>query len=436
MKTPDSTAVTPSASTSLPTGGTMANHAVTTGPRSSATENAAPWTGTVLRWGIVAGGAGALLTLLGATMDPRRAAAAYLVAFASALAIALGALAMLMIGHVVRATWFVVLRRSCEDVTAVLPWLALLSIPVFVAIPLLYPWGGSPTGLSAADMARLAAREPWFDIPFVIGRAILYFAIWMGLSMALRRWSLKQDQTVDETEALRLSNRQRVTSAVGLTPYAFAVTFAAFDWLMSLSVEFYSTVYGLEYWSGGLVAALALLAVMLVPLGRVEGPAAPEGAATAEHSHALGKLLLTFVIFWAYMIFSQLIVIWSADLPAEGVFYVSRFHGWWGAAGIAVVVGNFVVPFLLLLLRDVKRYPRVLALLGVWLLVFHWLDVQWLVMPSLYAQAFPIHWLDLTAIAAVWGSCAAILALRSRGHAPVPAGDPRLAASVQYQPDS
>lgn len=369
-------------------------------------------------------------------MDPRRAAAAYLVAFASALAIVLGALAMLMIGHVVRATWFVVLRRSCEDVTAVLPWLAVLIVPVFIAIPLLYPWGGSAVGLSAADSARLIAREPWFDIRFVIGRAVLYFAIWLGLSMALRHWSLRQDQAADEAEALRLSNRQRATSAVGLTPYAFAVTFAAFDWLMSLSVEFYSTVYGLEYWSGGLVAALALLAVMMVPLRRVEGPAAPEGAATAEHSHALGKLLLTFVIFWAYMIFSQLIVIWSADLPAEAVFYVSRFHGWWGVAGMAVVVGNFVVPFLLLLLRDVKRYPRVLALLGVWLLVFHWLDVQWLVMPSLYPQGFPIHWMDLTAIAAVWGSCAAMLALRHRGHAAVPTGDPRLAASVRYAPDS
>lgn len=432
MKTPVGSTV----SASSEPGDTMTSHAASAAPQPGTLQTAAPWTAQVLRWGLVAGGAGALLTLLGVTMDPRRAAAAYLVAYTSALAIVLGALAMLMIGHVVRATWFVVLRRSCEDVSAVLPWLALLIIPVFVAIPLLYPWGGSATGLSAADSARLAAREPWFNISFVIGRAVLYFAIWMGLSMALRHWSLRQDHAATDAEALTLSNRQRVTSAVGLTPYAFAVTFAAFDWLMSLSVEFYSTVYGLEYWSGGLVAALALLAVMLVPLGKVEGPAAPEGAATAEHSHALGKLLLTFVIFWAYMIFSQLIVIWSADLPAEAVFYASRFQGWWAVAGIAVVVGNFVVPFLLLLLRDVKRYPRVLAMLGVWLLVFHWLDVQWLVMPSLYPEGFPIHWLDLTAIAAVWGSCAAMLALRHRGHAPVPAGDPRLAASVVYQPDS
>ncbi len=434
MRTPAGTSATPP--TSPASSSPLDGHEATVRERWGTPPTAPPWTVPVLRWGLVAAGAGTLLMLLGVVMEPERTAAAYLVAFSGALAIALGALAMLMIGHVVRATWFVVLRRSCEDVTAVLPWLAVLALPVFIAIPLLYPWGGSTAELSMADAARLAAREPWLDVPFVVARAVLYFAIWLGLSLALRRWSLRQDHAASEAETLALSHKQRVTSAVGLTPYAFAVTFFAFDWLMSLSVEFYSTVYGLEYWSGGLVAALALLAVMLVPLARVEGPAAPDGAATAEHSHALGKLLLTFVIFWAYMIFSQLIVIWSADLPAEAVFYAPRFQGWWAVAGVAVVVGNFAVPFLLLLLRDVKRYPRVLALLGVWLLVFHWLDVQWLVMPSLYPDGFPIHWLDLAAVAAVWGSCGAVLALRHRGHAVVPAGDPRFAASVRYQPDS
>ena len=362
----------------------------------------------VLRWSLLIGVPGIVVLVLAAFVSPQRTATTWLAAVTAALGVALGALGMRLIAGVVRATWFTPLRDTCERVAATAPLFVVLLVPVFLVLPLLYPWAGSLTVLEPQEAARVIARRPWLTEPFVIGRAVVYLAVWCVLALLLRRWSREQRRETDPRRREQLEARQKVLCAAGLPLYALTITFAAFDWLMPLSVDWYSTIFGVYYWAGGFVAALALLAVLL-PRWREPEKAQPS---VVEQSHALGKLLLTFIVFWGYIGFSQLLVVWIADLPSEAAFYAPRLSGWWGATGVLLLLGHFALPLLALLLRPVKRHPRVLAAIGGLLLAMHWLDVEWLVVPSHFPNSGPVHWIDLAALAAVGGIAAAYFAWR------------------------
>ena len=378
---------------------------------------------------LVAIGAGAVLCVLGVIFQPRRVVAAYLVAYVAVLAVVLGALAMIMIGRLTAATWFVALRRQAEQVAATLPMLAVLFIPVLVASRWLYPW------VSPEDpilRAAVQAKSAYLNVPFFVVRAVIYWAVWITLATVLHRASLKQDH--DDNE--RIEHRLRVASAIGIVAFALTVTFAAFDWMMSLAPTWYSTIYGVDYFAGAMVGGLALIAV-LVERGRRRGEL--PAAIGADHLHALAKLLLTFVLFWAYSGFSQFIVIWSAEIPVEAGWYVVRTRGGWSALGIVLILGHFAIPFLALLVLAVKRRPALVAALGVWLLVMHYLDCYWMVMPDAAARASwtPFGFLlDAGALCFIGG--VTVLAWRRvRGAEPaIPRGDPELAASLEYSTSS
>ena len=263
---------------------------------------------------------GLALCLRGAFTDSRRAAAAYLVAYLAGLSVALGALAMIMIARLTAATWFVALRRQAEQIAATLPAFGVLFLPVLFAGRILYPWATPAVSPELAEALR--AKSAYLNLPFFIVRAIVYWAVWIGFQHALRRSSRAQD-TADSP---RLERRMRVLCAIGIIAVGLTMTFAAFDWMMSLSPTWYSTVFGVDFFAGAMVGALALLAV-LVARGRRRGEL-PDTIGV-EHMHALAKLLLTFVLFWVYIGFSQFIVIWSAEIPAETTWYVARTRGGW-----------------------------------------------------------------------------------------------------------
>ena len=363
----------------------------------------------VLRWSFVAAAIGGVVLAVGALVDPQRAATAYLAAVTAVLGVVLGALGMRLIAGVVQATWFTPLRDACERVAATLPLFVLLLAPIFFVLPLLYPWAGPLSALDPDAAARVVLRRSWLTTPFVIGRAVVYVAVWCTLALLLQRWSRAQGEEQDVHRRALLERRQRALCAAGLPLYAVTITFAAFDWLMPLSVDWYSTIFGVYYWAGGFVAALALLAVLLPRWREPPGVQPP----VVEQAHALGKLLLTFIVFWGYIAFSQLLVVWIADLPSEASFYAPRLAGWWGAAGVVLLVGHFALPLLALLLRPVKRHPRLLAATGVLLLAMHWLDVEWLVLPAHFPASLPLHWIDLAALAAVGGIGAGYFAWRN-----------------------
>jgi hypothetical protein len=378
----------------------------------------------VLTWSLAIGVAGAVAFAIGVAVDPAQAYFSYLTAYIFAAGIVLGSLSLLMIEHLIGASWFVALRRAAESIAATLPLLLLLFIPVAIGAGWLYPWT-DPAALDAHARTVVQGKRAYLNMPFFLVRAGIYFSCWIVMAELLRRWSLRQD---DDRDA-RWTSKQYSLSAPGVIVFAFTLTFAAFDWIMSLAPTWFSTIFGVQIFAGGMVGSLALLAVMAAN----PDPDDPLAATvTPEHLSAVGKMVFTFVIFWAYATFVQLLIIWIADVPEEVSWYVPRLAGSWLWLGLFVAVGHFAIPFFLLLSYELKRRARVLVRLGGWLLAMHYLEMYWIVMPQRRpATALP-HWLDLGALAMVAGLTVACAAWRSRGHAALPIGDPALAASLEY----
>lgn len=375
--------------------------------------------------GLGLGVAGLLLCGLGLVVEPRQTYASYLAAYATGLSLGLGALSLVMISHVTGARWFVALRRLTEGVAATLPFFAVLFLPLLFGLQELYPWIPPLEALGSRVRESVEAKRAYLNVPFFLVRAAIYFGVWSALSLCLHRWSIRQDREA----SVDFSRRQRALSAGGLPALALTLSFAAFDWLMSLSPAWSSPIYGVYYFAGAVVGALALLAVLALAFERA---GLLTDVVAAEHYHALGKLLLTFVLFWTYIAFSQFFIVWIANVPAEVSWYLPRTRGSWGALALLLVLGHFALPFLLLLPRDAKRSPVVLASLGCWLLVMHYVDIYWLVLPELHGAGVRPHWLDLAALAAVGGLALAYGAWQLRGHPLVARGDPDLEPSLGH----
>lgn len=367
---------------------------------------------------------GLALVGLGAVFDARRALFSYLVAFAWLLSMQLGALILLLIAHVTNARWMVVVRRLLEGMAGTLPLTAVLFVPIALGVGHLYPWV-HPHGLEEHARHIVEHKARYLNVPFFLGRAVFYFAVWLVLALLLWRWSIARDRGAAPPE----TTRERILSAGGLPAVALTLTFAAFDWMMSLEPTWFSTAYGVYVFAGGFIAAIATLTIAAHLAGRAGLLA---DLVRGSHWHALGRMMLAFTIFWAYIGYFQAFIIYMANKPEEAPFYVARLTGRWSAVGTVLLLGHFVLPFLVLLLRDLKFRPALLASVAAWIVGMHFLDVYWLVLPA-YAPGFQPHPLDLAALVGIGGAGVAFAAFCLRGHALVPARDPRLAASVTYR---
>ena len=400
----------------------------TTTASAPSTTNLQPFAGG--RSWIVGGGLGGLallaLTFAGASVDPRQAMFSYLVAFVYWTGIGLGGLVLLMIMHAVKAKWVTVLRRSIETITLVLPLMAILFIPVAVGMKQLYIWVDPPADMGREALRLLANKHAYLNVTAFIVRTIVYFVLVIFLSQRLYGWSTRQDRTGE----VQLTQRQRSLGAGGLPFIALAFSFAAFDWMMSLNPLWYSTIFGVYYFAGSFVSVLSLLAVGS-DLARGKGQFAD--FLNAEHTHNIGKLMLAFTCFWAYIGFSQLMLIWIANLPEEVPFYMVRFKAEWAWVGVFLIVGHFFVPFGALLSRWLKRDRRWLAAVGVWILLVHYLDIYWLVMPTLHPDGFSLHWTSITAFVGMGLLAVAFVLWRARGRFTVPVRDPFLGDSLRYK---
>jgi len=364
---------------------------------------------------------------------------AYLTAFASVAATALGALIFLMIGYVVRASWSVVLRRLNEAIASVFPLLAVLFVPIALGLSDLYPWV-NPSGFSRHDLLLLLHKSAYLNRPFFILRSVVYLAFWTFAALWLIRASLRRDSAPPRPE--RATNEQedededevhgveRRFSAALLPLVALTLTFASFDWLMSLQPLWLSTLFGVYYFAGGFVASLGLLAALAYVAQR-----APGGSSVIRpaHFHALGRLMLGFTVFWAYCAFFQALLIQIADKPSEVGFYVQRLGPGWRVVSALLAVVRFVVPFALLLPRGIKFRPRAMALVGLLLVAGEYLDVLWLVSPTRQQPHAVIDLWQVAAVVAVTASCVAYSVWRLRGQSWTPVQDPKLAASIAYR---
>jgi len=372
---------------------------------------------------LVAGVVGFVLIAIGYVRTPGQFYHSYLIAFMFVLGLSLGSLALLMLQHLTGGHWGIVIRRPLEAATRSLPFVAVLFLPIALGMKYLYKeWLEAP---KTGEGALSHLQQSYLTTNAFLARAVIYFFIWLLLVFIFDRWSKRQD--VDrEDRALR--RHLKMMAGPGIILYVFVMSFAAIDWVMSLSPHWASTIYGFLFVVGQLISAMSLMIAIVVLLSRSEPLA---GVIQDRHLHDLGKLLLAFVMLWAYFGFSQLLIIWSGNLPEEITFYRTRLYGGWGVVAVIVLVFHFFVPFFLLLSRDLKRNANLLPKVAIWLILMRLVDLFWLTRPEFTSNAMP-NWLDLAAPLALGGLWLFFFAFNLKRQPLLPLGDPKLAEAIEH----
>jgi hypothetical protein len=364
---------------------------------------------------LMAGGVGLAVSLVGLFFNPTQFLQSYLMAYMFVLGIALGCLALGMVHQLSGGAWGVVIRRPIGAAARTLPLLTLLFLPIALGMRHLYVW--TDASLVAHDDV-LQHKHVYLNVPFFLIRAAIYFAVWNALSYFLNAWSLEQDETGDP----RIARRMQRLSAGGLLAYGLTITFASFDWLMSLEPHWFSTIYGVLILGGQGLSALAFLIAVLVWLSRrppLDDIIAP------EHFHDLGNLMLAFVMLWAYFAFSQYLIIWSGNLPEEIAWYLHRLQTGWRFVGLSLVLFHFVAPFCLLLSRAVKREAQMIVKVALGVLIVRLVDLFWLIAPEFHTAGVWVSWLDVVlplSLTAIW---LGYFVWQLRGRAILPMHDPQ-----------
>lgn len=339
----------------------------------------------------------------------------YLIAYLFWIGITLGSLALLMVQHLTGGRWALVIRRILEASTRTLPLMAVAAVPLLVGMKSLYIWSRS----GETDPV-IVAKHFYLNPAFFTLRMVFYFAIWFALAYFLNLWS-RQEDTGGANVPLWM--RLEGLSGIGLVLYGFTVTFASVDWVMSLEPRWYSTIYGLLFMVSQALSAMAFSITILVwladrkPLSQVVRPA---------QFQDLGSFLLTFVMLWAYLEFSQFLIIWGGNLSDEIPWYLRRMEGVWGHVGILLVILSFFFPFFLLLFRHVKRRTRSLLIVALLVLMMRLVDMYWMVLPAFGGGNVRLSWLDVALPFGLGGIWFAYF-LRQLQRMPIlPVHDPRM----------
>jgi len=343
----------------------------------------------------------------------------YLVAYLFWIGIALGCVAILMLQHLTGGAWGLVIRRILESGTTTLPLMAALAVPLLLGLHDLYSWT-RPEVLAGDPILR--HKQIYLNVPFFLTRMAFYFAAWFALAYFLNKWSTEQDRTGDPSIAGRLQG----LSGAGLVLYGFTVTFASVDWVMSLEPHWFSTIYGMLFIVGQALATMAFVIAVLTLLGNRK-PLSE--TVTASHFHDLGTLLFAFVMLWAYISFSQFLIIWAGNTREEIPWYLRRFAGGWLWLALLILLFHFALPFLLLLSRTIKSNRRVLAAVAIALLVMRLVDLYWLVIPGLHQQ---INWMDFAAPVGVGGLWGAAFIWNLKRRPLLPLHDSRLSEATHH----
>jgi hypothetical protein len=358
---------------------------------------------TSLAVGIVA----LVICTIGALFSPARFYQAWLVGVLFWLGIALGCLAIQMIHVLTGGAWGLLVRRPLHAAMSTLPLLGVLFLPILTGMRHVYPWA---TAEALAD-PMIQGKRQYLNVPFFIVRAVVYFVVWSALAWALHR------RTMRRPSAPRASRAMRVLGGPGLVAYGLTMSLAAVDWLMSLDPHWYSTIFGILVIGGQMLSAMAFVALMAARAAgdahtlRKEGPL-----------HDLGKLLLVFVMLWAYFSFSQYLIIYSGNMAEDIPWYLHRAHGGWQWLSLALVVLHFIVPFLVLLPGRGKRSPAVLSVVAAGLLVMRLVELFWFTAPSFHAGEMTLHWLDLVAPLGIGGLWFAVYLRHLRSMSATPLG--------------
>lgn len=431
---------------------------------------------------LVVAALGVVVSFLGYQADPRRFAFSWLFAIVSVLAIGLGALFFVIVQHMAGAGWSVTLRRTAEFFALGLPVTALLMLPVlFVSrgheqsmLDDLYPWmhevheaasgehgeehasgealigastaraqhggaegeaaehgaaaegHGAHTPQHALHQATVTAKLAFLNPSGFRFRGVLYIAIWAGLAFFFFSRSTSQDSTRD----LNTTKAMQSLAPVATMLFGLSLTFAAFDWMMSLEPAWYSTIFGVQYFA---VSAVSSLATLVATVYALKSAGLLGEAVQTEHFHDIGKLLFGFMVFWAYITFSQFMLIWYAGIPEEATYYHARWSGGWQTFTLVLAATHFILPFFLLISRNAKRRVPFLAFMAGWLLVNHVLECYWLIMPYANDGDLAVSWMDGGALFAVAGVYLTFVFFNMTRYPLIPLGDPRLSRALHHE---
>jgi len=367
----------------------------------------------VQRLALLVGIGGAILAALGCYSNSRQFFFTYLASYMLFVGLTLGSIGVVCLHHLVGGRWGFVIRRLLEAASRTVPLIILLFVPIFLGRGELYRWIRQPeTG---------PHKAMFLSVPFFLARTGVYFLLWLILAFFLNKFSRRQDLGDDPA----LTHRMRLFSAPALIIYCLTVTAASFDWVMSLTPDWYSTIFGMIFLVGQALTALSFCTAALMLLSRYQPLAS---CVKPADFHDLGNLLLTFVILWAYMAFSQYLIIWAGNGKEEITWYADRLASLsWRIIGLLLIIFHFAVPFCLLLSRQIKRRSHAIGLVALAILIMRWLDLIWLVEPAAGTHTFVPHWIDLAMPLCLGGFWLAffIHQLRSRPLLPLhaPEGD-------------
>lgn len=367
---------------------------------------------------------GAVLGVAAFFADHSRAVFNYLVAFAFMISIGVGALFLIALEYVAGADWSVPIRRIVEFFAATIPLLAILVIPLLLNIGELFHWSHAE---AVAEDQILQGKAPYLNIPFFIIRVFVIIGIWSLFYYFFVKNSKKQDSNKGQ----KLTTINIRLSAIFIPIFALTISISAIDWLMSVEPHWFSTIFGVYFFSGTVVAALAAvtLATVLLKENDYLHP-----AMTNDHLFSLGAMLFAFVNFWGYIAFSQFLLIWYADLPEETFWFLQKWEGSWAIFSIGLIVIHFLVPYIVLVSQPAKMDPKKLKFISVWLLFAHLFDIFWLVMPEMeqLSGGYIFSWIDFIFPIAVVGIVMLVFNMKAKKENLIPIGDPKLKRGLDF----
>lgn len=349
----------------------------------------------------------------------------WLTAFVFFTTLCLGGLFFTILHHLVRASWSTSLRRIAENVAMNFPIMALCAaVLALLGFGEVFHW----THIDPAEDPIFKVKEPYLNINFFTIRTVFFFAIWMVMAFFFRGQSIKQDNTDGGVVAEALNYKMRKWAPLSMLTFALTLTFFAFDWLMSLDPHWFSTMFGVYIFAGTVVALFATLVVVIIWF---DSNGVLKNTITIGNFHDAGKLMFGFIVFWTYITFCQYYLIWYANIPEEIGWYMHRSQGGWENIAMTIAVGHFILPFWMIMSRHTKRNKTVLGVAAVWMLVMHFIDLYFVVMPT-YHHHLHFHWMDLTTFIGIGGLFLLGFLHWSSKDAIVAHKDPQLIASMEY----
>ncbi|MCG8372609.1 MAG: hypothetical protein MI700_03710 [Balneolales bacterium] len=373
------------------------------------------------------GGAGLITSVIGYFTDADHFFFSYLVSFTFFTGIALASIFMVMFHHITRSKWGVVVRRIPETFGGNLWIWSIFFIPILLGMDTLYHYWTNPLAFDPTSPEYdkiVAGKEAYLNVPFFIIRQVVYFAIWGYVGRRLYKASIELEKTGD----WGITTLMRKLSAFPIMLFAFTIAFASFDWLMSLDPHWFSTMFGVYFFA---ISFQSFWAIMILMVYYLHSKGLLKNTIGQAHIYDLGAWLFAFTIFYAYIAFSQFMLIYYANLPEETLWYYHRMEGSWKYILYGTLLCRFALPFLVLLNREQKHRKKVLIFVASVVVIMHFLELYWIAMPMLDKHGIEFTWMDISIFVGLGGVFFGLFFRQFKKHSMIPENDPKLEACLE-----